>query len=185
MAPVCGLIMPGCPGGGRGHQGSQASTAEILWENATSIGTSAAIAFSYGGVWRFFHSSCLRTSRLTAVFISIAAEPASSGRCSLPSPMTRFRPSAEAARGAMTAARLRHPPGQLRRHRRRFHDASDLPDAVRSPSKCPHDGAVWAYILISGGARRRAPGDVGVAPYCSRLGVKSRERQRAREVGLA
>ena len=79
---------------------------KILWDNATSLGTSTAVVFSYGGVWHFFRFILPHgLPELTAVFISIAAGPRSDD--ALPSGRTG------GSRRDDGRGRLRHPPGWI------------------------------------------------------------------------
>ena len=138
---------------------------KILWENATSIGTSTAIVFSYGGVWHFFRFILPHgLPELTAVFISIAAGLRVFWTLLVPGPMTRFQAVGQAARGAMTAAAgcaiLLAGSGVLEG----FVTPSDLPDAVKIALGALMTGAVWAYILILGRRAHQAgaSADVGI-----------------------
>ena len=138
---------------------------KILWENATSIGTSTAIVFSYGGVWHFFRFILPHgLPELTAVFISIAAGLRVFWSLLVPGPMTRFQAVGQAARGAMTVAAgcaiLLAGSGVLEG----FVTPSDLPDAGKITLGALMTAAVWAYILILGRRAHQAGGsaDVGI-----------------------
>ena len=138
---------------------------KILWENATSIGTSTAIVFSYGGVWHVFRFILPHgLPELTAVFISIAAGLRVFWSLLVPGPMTRFQAVGQAARGAMTVAAgcaiLLAGSGVLEG----FVTPSDLPDAVKITFGALMTAAVWAYILILGRRAHQAGGsaDVGI-----------------------
>ena len=124
---------------------------KILWDNATSLGTSTAVVFSYGGVWHFFRFILPHgLPELTAVFISIAAGLRVFWSLLVPGPMTRFQAVGQAARGAMTAAAgcaiLLAGSGVLEG----FVTPSDLPDAVKIILGVLMTAAVWAYTLILG-----------------------------------
>ena len=77
----------------------------VLWQNATSLGTSAAVVFEYGGVWHFFRFILPHgLPELTAVFISVAAGLRIFWALLVPGAMMRFQAVGNAAREAMTVA---------------------------------------------------------------------------------
>ena len=136
----------------------------LLWNNAVSLGTSAAVVIQYGGVWHFFRFILPHgVPELTAVFISMAAGLRVFWVFLVPGDATRFQAVGRAARGAMTvafgAAILLAGSGFLEG----FVTPSDLPDSVKIVLGVLLTGAAWAYILILGRMAERAGGsdDVG------------------------
>lgn len=136
----------------------------LLWNNAVSLGTSAAVVIQYGGVWHFFRFILPHgLPELTAVFISMAAGLRVFWVFLVPGDATRFQAVGRAARGAMTAAFgaaiLLAGSGFLEG----FVTPSDLPDSVKIVLGVILTGAAWAYILILGRMAERAGGsdDVG------------------------
>ena len=137
---------------------------KILWDNAVSLGTSAAVVITYGGSWHFFRFILPHgVPELTAVFISIAAGLRIFWAFLVPGPASRFQAVGQAARAAMTVAVgcaiLLAGSGFLEG----FVTPSELPDALKISLGLLLTAAAWAYILLLGHRADRAglSSDVG------------------------
>ena len=137
---------------------------KILWDNAVSLGTSAAVVITYGGAWHFFRFILPHgVPELTAVFISIAAGLRIFWAFLVPGPVSRFQAVGQAARAAMTVAVgcaiLLAGSGFLEG----FVTPSELPDALKISLGLLLTVAAWAYILLLGRRADRAgqSSDVG------------------------
>ena len=138
----------------------------VLWQNATSLGTSAAVVFEYGGVWHFFRFILPHgLPELTAVFISVAAGLRIFWALLVPGAMTRFQAVGKAAREAMTVAVgcaiLLAGSGFLEGF---VTPSYVVPDAVKIGLGVALTAATWGYILILGRRAHRAgaSADVGI-----------------------
>ena len=138
----------------------------VLWQNATSLGTSAAVVFEYGGVWHFFRFILPHgLPELTAVFISVAAGLRIFWALLVPGAMTRFQAVGKAAREAMTVAVgcviLLAGSGFLEGF---VTPSYVVPDAVKIGLGVALTAAAWGYILILGRRAHRAgaSADVGI-----------------------
>jgi hypothetical protein len=138
----------------------------VLWQNATSLGTSAAVVFEYGGVWHFFRFILPHgLPELTAVFISVAAGLRIFWALLVLGAMTRFQAVGKAAREAMTVAVgcaiLLAGSGFLEGF---VTPSYVVPDAVKIGLGVALTAATWGYILILGRRAHRAgaSADVGI-----------------------
>ncbi|MCD4556748.1 stage II sporulation protein M [Schaalia sp. lx-100] len=124
---------------------------QVLFANAASIGTTAAIVIQFGGVWHFFRFILPHgLPELTAVFISGAAGLRIFWALIVPGSLTRMRAVAQAGRTMVTVAGglviLLFISGMLEG----FVTPSSLPDAVKITAGSLVVIALALYICVLG-----------------------------------